>query len=126
MQENKALILRVTEELLGKRNLAIIDEVAAPTFVNHHPGSGQDRDGLKAFLAALFAVVPVLEYTIEHVVAEGDLVALHLRGRGTQVGELFGAPPTGQPFANESITINRIAEGKIVERWYVASAFQKT
>ena len=37
--------------------------------------------------------------------------------RGTNTGSFLGAPPTGRPVQASSISIYRIANGKIVEHW---------
>jgi predicted ester cyclase len=39
--------------------------------------------------------------------------------RGTHGGELMGVPSTGKPISVGGIDINRIAGGKIAERWAV-------
>jgi predicted ester cyclase len=36
---------------------------------------------------------------------------------GTQQGELFGAPPSGQEVSMPGINIWRLRQGRIVERW---------
>ena len=33
--DNKALVRRYVEEVLNKKNLALIDELVAPTFIDH-------------------------------------------------------------------------------------------
>lgn len=38
-------------------------------------------------------------------------------GRGTHLGDLLGIPASGKQVTMEGITILRIEEGKIVERW---------
>jgi hypothetical protein len=45
-----------------------------------------------------------------------------LRLRWDPPGEFLGIPATGKPLAMTEITIWRIAEGKIVERWIAANA----
>jgi hypothetical protein len=50
-------------------------------------------------------------------IAEGDKVVTCLSGYGTQMGELFGIPPTGKKIRATAIAIRWIANGKIVEHW---------
>ena len=54
---------------------------------------------------------------LEDMIAEGDKVAVRFTLRGTHGGDLMGIPPTGKPVAVTGIDINRIADGKIAERW---------
>jgi len=41
--ENKALVRRYVEEVLNKRNLTVIDELFAPTFIDHDSAMPQAR-----------------------------------------------------------------------------------
>ena len=52
--QNRAAVRRLYEEVLGKGNLAVADEVLAPDFVDHMPlVDTPDREGLlKAMMAA--------------------------------------------------------------------------
>jgi predicted ester cyclase len=117
-EHNKAMMRRFLEEGLRDGNLDLMDEIFAPDFVNHHAASGKTRDDLKRYLQALLDGVPDLEFTIEHLVAEGDIVVIHARGRGTLEREWLGIQPTGKRFDIETVTIARIAGGKVAERWY--------
>ena len=40
-----------------------------------------------------------------------------INGYGTHVGEVMGIPGTGKPLQFSSISIWRVASGKIVEHW---------
>jgi predicted ester cyclase len=123
VEENKAMMRHFLEEGLFKGRLDLIDEVFAPDFVNHHPPSGRDREGLKQFLAATLAAIPDLQYTIVNLFGEGDRVAIHVRGEASHQGPLFGVPATGKKITIETMTIVRIVGGKVVERWYIPDVF---
>jgi predicted ester cyclase len=58
---------------------------------------------------------PDFHATIEHVVAEGDKVAVRASFTGTHKGKLPGIPPTGKDMTWTCTTISRCASGKIVE-----------
>lgn len=45
------------------------------------------------------------------------MVAYTLAWRGTHKGELMGVPPTGKRVTVTDVHIERVANGKIVERW---------
>jgi predicted ester cyclase len=57
---------------------------------------------------------------IEEVIAEGDQVGMLFAVHGTQRGNLFGIPPTGKKVDVHEIAILRIADGKMVEGWFMA------
>jgi len=56
-------------------------------------------------------------FTIEDQIAEGDRVATRVTLRAVHSGGDFqGLPPTGKRIAVSGISIERIKDGKIVER----------
>jgi predicted ester cyclase len=63
------------------------------------------------------SAVSDMHQTIEDLVAEGDKVACRWSGRGTHVGDLMGAAPTGKAITITGIVIYRIANSKIQEEW---------
>lgn len=62
---------------------------------------------------------PDLHNTINHEVAEGDLVATHVTSTGTMRGELAGMPPSGKQATWDAIHIVRFRDGKLAEHWVV-------
>jgi len=120
-ETNKALVRREFEEMFGQGgDLDTAGEFYAPDYVLHEPTSGEVR-GLEAarqFAAAYRVAFPDLQTTIEDQVAEGDKVVSRFSGRGTHLGETedFG-PATGNRIQITGITIDRVADGKIVEEW---------
>ena len=56
-------------------------------------------------------------HQIEDQIAEGDKVVTRLTSIGKHEGDLPGAPKTGNALRTTSITIRRIANGKLVEKW---------
>jgi len=68
--------------------------------------------------------MPDLKVVIEDMIAEGDKVATRYTLEGTHQGELFGVPPTGQRLSIESMTVERVSEGKIREHWRVTDTLE--
>ena len=120
-EANKALIRRIVEEIENRDNLALIDELVAPNFVNHTPAPGlpPDREGIKQLLSMFRAAFPDGSMTIEDMIAEGDKVVSRKTYRGTHQGEFLGIPPTGRHVSVGLIDIMRIVDGKVVEHWRV-------
>ena len=118
-ENNKAIVRRLNEELWEKQNLSAIDEYVAADFVNHDAGPGTDKgiEGFRAFARMVFDAVPDFELTVHEYIAEGDRVASRWTGRGTHAGELLGIPATGNALEVTGMTIDRLAGGKVVERW---------
>ena len=119
LEANKALVRRWWEET-DKGNLAIIDELCAPDYIDHSPplpGMGEGRQAIRRANETLAAAFPDTVHTVEAMIAEGDLVVTRLRGRATFLGECLGIPPNGKVVEITGISIHRIADGKLVEHW---------
>ena len=122
MEQNKALVNRLVEEVLNQHNVSVIDEIASPDFVEHEalpPGIPPGREAPKALFSMLLNAFPDFYATIEHLIAEGDQVVLHMTWTGTQEGEFMGIPPTGNRISIGVIDIIRVADGMLVEHWGV-------
>ncbi len=120
IEANKALFRRFIEEVVNAGNLALIDELVAPDFIEHEdlpPGVPPGREGLKAFFAEWRSGFPDGRVTLELEIAEGDLVVGYETWRGTQQGTFMGMPASGRPVTFKVIDIVRVANGQIVEHW---------
>lgn len=120
IEQNKALVRRLVEEVVNQGNMSVIDELFAPDFVEHEklpPEIPPGREAPKIMFTMLRSAFPDFRATIEHLIAEGDLVVVSMTWRGTQKGEFMGMPPTGKSISIEVIDIIRLAEGKFVEHW---------
>lgn len=116
---NKALVRRFYEEI-DKGNLDVLDELVATDYLDHNPppfpGLNHGLEGLKQAFQIFRAATPGY-HRIEDQVAEGDKVVTRLTSFGKHEGDLPGAPRTGNDLKMTSITIHRIAGGKLVEKW---------
>jgi steroid delta-isomerase-like uncharacterized protein len=117
-----AVVRRYVEEVHNQRHLAAVDDLVALIAVDHSPMPGQapGRAGFVQFVTANWATFPDLQYTIEQLVTEGDLVFGRFTFRGTQHGPFLGLPPTHKPIQGTSMALLRVAQGQIVERWAIA------
>ena len=121
-EQNKALANRLVNEVFNQRNLGLMDDLLSPNFVEHEqlpPGIPDGPEAPKAMFNMLFSAFPDFQTTVEHMVAEGDLVVLHMTWTGTQQGEFMGIPPTGKSMSMKVIDILRIVDGKFLEHWGV-------
>lgn len=121
VETNKAVIRRLMDEVVNAGNLDVIDELLAPDFVNHNPlpGATPDRDGFKQAFQNLHAAFPDLHVIDTDLIGEEDRVVT-LRGfEGTQNGPFMGVPPTGKRIILDGMTVFRVVNGQIAERWGV-------
>ncbi len=120
--DNKAIVRRFVEEVQNQGNLVVVDELVAPSFVNHTPPPGvpPDREGLKYLTHMFRAAFPNGAMTIEDMLAEGDRVVTRKTFRGTHTEDLMGIPSTGKQVTIELIDIVHLAHGKVIESWSAA------
>lgn len=120
IEQNKALVRRMVEEIFNRGNIGRADEFLAPDFVEHEelpPGMPSGREGVTQLTAMLRRAFPDFKATIDDMVAEGDKVVLRMTWRGTHKGEFMGVPPTGKSVSFGVIDIIRVAGGKLAEHW---------
>ena len=117
--DNKTIAERFNEDVWGRGDEAVLEELLDPDFVDHSapPGLSPDREGHKQLLAMFRSAFPDLHVTTEDIIAEGDKVVSRWTAHGTHQGELMGIASTGKEVAFTGIDVLRIAEGKVVERW---------
>ena len=120
-EDNKAKMRQFYEEVVQNGNFAMLEELAAPNFVDHNPAPGQapGAEGIKQFFTALRAALSDLRVRVEQMISEGDKVAAHVSISGRHTGELMGIPPNGKEVVMRISDIVRIEDGKAVERWGV-------
>ena len=119
VEDNKAIIRAYVETVWNHKQLDRAEEVVASDFLDRAPLPGQapGLEGAKRKWGMFLTAVPDLRVTIEDLVAEGDKVAVRRSYAGTHQGELLGIPATGKQVRIGSISVFRLAEGKIAEHW---------
>ncbi len=121
-EENKALIRRFYEEGWNEGNVAVAEEIFAPTYVLHDPalpGLPPGPEGVKQVLTLYRTAFPDAHLTVEDIVvgADGEKFVSRWTARGTHQGQLRNIAPTGKPILVTGIAIWHIVDGKVVERW---------
>ena len=117
-KDNIAVLHRLAEEF-NKRNLAVIEEMFSPHFVQHdanHLHWPRGLEGARKMFTVMLAAAPNLQVTVEDAVAEGDKVVVRWTFRGTSAGAAVSdAAPTEEPTAELGIGVYRLVEGRIEE-----------
>jgi len=118
-EKNKALVRRFFEEVWSRGNLAVVDEILAPEFVDRSllPGQGSSREDYKRSITEFRAAFSFADLIIEHQIAEGDLVVTKFSTRGIHRGEFLGVPPSGEEGIYSTIRIHRVAGGQVTDEW---------
>ena len=105
---------------LNRGDVSVADKVFAADCVIHINGSPDpnlDVAGFKAMVAGLLAAFPDLHFTIEDQIVAGDKVATRWVAEGTNNGAFGNVPATGRRVRVDGLILDRVADGRIVERW---------
>ena len=115
-EQNKALVRRLVDASVAS-DQAALKELLAPDFVAYQTYGTQDREAFLQHLNGFLVAFSDNHFTVEEQVAEGDKVVTRTTWHATHSSDFQGLPPTGKQIAISGITIERIKDGKIVERW---------
>ena len=97
------------EALIEKRPVSAFAKYVAPDFVEHKPGvPANTREATAQFLAGLIKSMPDAKWEVLRIVADAELVALHVR---------FTPAPAAPAYAIADFF--RLKDCKIVEHWDV-------
>ncbi|HZR39795.1 MAG TPA: ester cyclase [Ktedonobacteraceae bacterium] len=119
-EQNKANFRAIPEHILNTGDFDAIDQLFTADYVDHAalpPGLPDGVEGVKVFFRMLRSAFPDLHYTVEVVLAEGDLAAGHVSVTGTHKGEFMGIPPTGKQLRWTETHMGRLVDGKLAEHW---------
>ena len=104
MTDPRTVVRRYYAEALVAGDPGAIEELIA---------TGPLRERVLAFRSAF----PDLDVRVEHLVSEGDLVAVRATGRATHAGTHQGIPASGRTWTAACTGIFRVASGAIVDAW---------
>jgi predicted ester cyclase len=120
-EANKRLIERFYEEVWARGNVEFTNDVFADGYVRHDlrptqapPGAAGQAQIAQAFRAAF----PDLQWRIDLLLADGNLVAARWTASGTHTGQWGEVAPTGRRAEFSGVNIFRFGPtGKVVEIW---------
>ncbi|MDQ3996086.1 MAG: ester cyclase [Gemmatimonadota bacterium] len=105
---------------LNRGDVSAAPETFAPDCIVHITGSPdplRGPDAFAQFVGGLLAAFPDVHFEVEDQVESGDTVAVRWTAEGTHTQPLGNIPPTGKRVRIDGIVFDRLAGGKVVERW---------
>lgn len=120
LEENKASVRRLIEDVWNEGKLDLIDELFAEGATLTVGGRTSPPGGpavVKAVVSHWRAAFPDFHFELADLIAEGDRVVVRVPFTGTQQGRLMDIAPTGRAVRVGEILILRLVDGKIVEGW---------
>ena len=121
-KSNEERLRFANDEILGKGNLDVVDEIFATDYVVH--AGGKDYKGpefVRGFARQLRSAIPDLRVVeVASLIQAGDTIAWQRTLSGTHKEEMAGIPPTGQKVEWRDMLVTRFDGKKIAEDWAVS------
>lgn len=111
---------RIWIECLNRGDVSAAEAVFTPDCVVHITGVAEPLRAVgpwKELVAGLLSAFPDIHFIVEDQLVQGDRVAFRWRATGTHTGPLGAAPPTGKSVVLDGLILDRMADGKVQERW---------
>ena len=108
LEANKKLVVAFYDASINRKDFAAASRYLGSQYKQHNPTARDGAEGLKAFIEFLKMRFPNQHGEIKQVIAEGDLVVLH-------VHSTRGDNTPGRAI----VDIFRVEHGKVVEHWDV-------
>ena len=116
VEENKACIRLIAEEVFNKGNLEVIDKHVATNWVYIGPiGEYRGTEGFKQMVTLVRTMFPDFHFTVDDIIGEGDKLAVRYIWTGTFKGKFGDIEPTGNQVKMQSAYFYRFEGGKEAE-----------
>jgi steroid delta-isomerase-like uncharacterized protein len=102
----------------GTASDTLAEELISPDAIFHIPGRADPMRGPAGYLAVIGMMrsgFPDIQWTLEEMITEDDMVAARFTMRGTHRGTFFGVPPTGKIIAVQALNFYRLSGGQFIE-----------
>ena len=114
-EANKKIVLAFYEAALVKFDAQTARSYLGASYTQHNPTAPDGVDGVMGLIKFLKEKYPQRSGSIKRVMADGDLVMLHVHSK-----------PTPEDRGTAIVDIFRLVDGKIVEHWDVMQAVPET
>ncbi len=112
---------RFSDEVVGKQNAELLNEILGDDFISHHfPQPGQNnKTAFIGGMKSLFKGFPDIQIVRTTQYEKDDKVFTYAYWEATQKDTFMGIPPTNKMVHVEYMDIWRVKDGKIRENWVV-------
>ena len=108
LEANKKIVVDFYEKGLNQKDYDAAAKHFGPRYVQHNPGAANGPEGFKRLVGFLKEKFPNSRNEIKRVIAEGDLVVLHVHSKRSP-----------EDRGRAIVDIFKVENGKIVEHWDV-------
>lgn len=120
VNQNKAIMQRMIEEIWNKGNMMVADELfTADHYSPSAPDLPKGPESVKMLAGMFRSAMPDYHMDIDMMLADENKVVARFTQKGTHIGApLMGMPASGRRAEWTEIGILEIANGKITRSWY--------
>jgi steroid delta-isomerase-like uncharacterized protein len=114
------------EEVWSRGDLAAVDYITTPEYVEYDPVLAEPIQGQEAFKQTVRTFrdrVPDLTKHVEEVLISGEKIVVQYTATGTYKGELLGVESTGKEIESRGILICTVEDGKLIKSDNLWNAF---
>jgi len=108
LEANKKIVVDFYNKGLNDKDFDAASKYFGPRYVQHNPGAANGPEGFKRLVGFLKEKFPTSRNEIKRVIAEGDLVVLHVHSKRSP-----------EDRGRAIVDIFKVENGKIVEHWDV-------
>lgn len=114
-EANKKIMLAFYDAALVKFDTQLARQYLGDKYIQHNPTAPDGVEGVMGLIKFLKEKYPLRKSDIKRVIADGDLVVLHVHSK-----------PTPEDRGTAIVDIFRVEGGKIVEHWDVLQPVPET
>ena len=112
VESNKEVIRTLYMEVLNQKKFNLVDELVADDYVSIRGDKGPA--GFVKGVKPVTDAFPDAEWTLEAIVAEGNIVMVKQTLKGTHKNQFQNIAPTGKVIQNDGFARYELKDGKIV------------
>lgn len=116
-QDRKKQIVDTWRAAWDQGQVDVLDDLLSPDYIRHGRTGDQDRAAFKVSILSSRAAFPDLVTTIEHMIAEGDLVSVRWSSTGTHLSTFQDVPATRRSVVIHGVTTARFNGPLVAEEW---------
>ena len=107
-------------DAFGKGKIEKLDQIIVEDWVSFdvNPGQKNGRDGFKEFIPLVHSSIKDLNWKIEEMIEENNVIVVRSTFSGTHVGPLLGVEGTGKSFTTKAIDVHHFNENGMVYKTY--------
>ncbi|UBV45259.1 ester cyclase (plasmid) [Deinococcus taeanensis] len=114
------VVRQMIERAFNTGDLGAVDELLAPGAVDHQETPDTNfRVHLKQVISMLRTAFPDLHFEIQHLLSDGDIVAMNSVMTGTHSGPFRGLPATGRSVRVRHMHFVHVVGGQGHDLWHL-------